>query len=124
MKKRFPAGTRVVKFIDRAYPLQPVYHLPLRSEMDLELVLTLGDRAQRIGAEGFEACFYTSQKETGRFAPVSFDLGQSGGSIKFRGYVDKLRLQIETSRTFAQVGSLRDELKQYIARRNMIQEIQ
>ena len=113
-----------MKFTDRAYPSQPVYHLPLKNEMDLELVLTLGDRAQRIGAKGFEACFYTAQREVGRFAPVSFDLGNAGGSIQFRGYVDKLRLQLETSKTFAQVGSFREELKQYIARRNLIKEIQ
>ena len=98
INKRFAPGTRVVKFTDTAHPHRPAYYMSLESEDDLELVLTVGKRAQKIGAKGFKAFFYTAHMKGLHINSGALSLGHSDSIIQLRGQVDKMRMWMETSR--------------------------
>lgn len=98
VNKRFAPGTRVVKFTDTAHPHHPAYYMSLESEDDLELVLTVGKRAQKIGAKGFKAFFYTAHMKGLHINSGALSLGHADSIIHLRGQVDKMRMWMETSR--------------------------
>ena len=56
--QRFPEGSRIVKFTDKSHPLRPAYYMCVETQEDLDLIMTVGQRAQKLGAIGMEACFY------------------------------------------------------------------
>ena len=97
VSQRFRHGAHIVKFTDTLHPHRPAYYMNLESEEDLDLVLTLGKRAQKFKAKGFHASFFKAH-ETGRqIGLVSMSLGQMDSIIQLRGHVDKLRMWMETS---------------------------
>ncbi len=93
----FKHGSHVVKFTDMSHPHRPAYYLNLESEEDLDLVLTLGRRAQKFRAKGFQASFFKAHEKGRRIGLVSMSLGQMNSIIQLRGHVDKLRMWMETS---------------------------
>jgi hypothetical protein len=93
----FTHGTHVVKFSDTSHPLRPAYYMNLKSEEDLDLVMTLGKRAQMFKAKGFKASFFMAHEKGRRIGLVSMSLGQMDSIIQLRGHVDKLRMWMETS---------------------------
>ena len=97
---RFPEGSRVVKFTDKSNPLRPAYYMCVETQEDLDLIMTVGERAQKLGAKGMEACFYASLKRGRPVSPQSFSLGHSDSESRLRSYVDSLRMHIETSEKF------------------------
>ena len=109
INERFPPGSRVVKFTDTSHPLRPAYYMKLESEDDLDAVLWMGERAQKIGAKGIKTCFYTAHKKDRRIGPMSFSLGHADSIIQMREHIDKLRLWLETSDVIQRVDQ-RDEL--------------
>jgi hypothetical protein len=59
--------------------------------------MTVGERAQSLGAKGMEACFYAAFKHGRRISPHSFALGHDGSVARLRSHVDTLRMFLETS---------------------------
>ena len=98
--RRFPEGSRVVKFTDKSHPQRPAYYMCVETQEDLDLIMTVGKRAQKLGAKGMEACFYASLKRGRPVSPQSFSLGHSDSESRLRSYVDSLRMHIETSEKF------------------------
>ena len=98
---QFPEGSRIVKFTDTSHPLRPAYYLCIESQEDLDLIMTVGERAHTIGAKGIEACFYTAFKRGRRIGPHSFTLGHDGSVAQLRSHVDTLRMYLETSERIA-----------------------
>jgi hypothetical protein len=94
---RFPEGARVVKFTDRSHPLRPAYYMAIETQDDLDLIMTVGQRANRLGAKGIEACFYAAFKHGRPVEPNVFSLGHSDSESKLRACIDSLRMHIETS---------------------------
>ncbi|MHA2377795.1 MAG: hypothetical protein ACXADO_10880 [Candidatus Thorarchaeota archaeon] len=109
VNSRFPLGTRVVKFTDSSRPLRRAYYMSLETEDDLDLLLTVGERARKIRAEGFEAYFYRAHMAEKVISPRSFSLGHADSAIQLRGHIDKLRLWMETSRVFSQINEEEEE---------------
>jgi hypothetical protein len=72
----------------------------VETQEDLDLVMTVGERAQRLGAKGIEACFYASLIHGRPVSPESFSLGHSDSEARLRAYVDSLRMHLETSEKF------------------------
>lgn len=101
LNKRFPEGSRIVKFTDTSHPLRPAYYLCVESQEDLDIIMTMGERAHTMGAKGIEACFYAAFKRGRRISPHSFTLGHDGSVAKLRSHVDNLRMYIETSEKLA-----------------------
>ncbi|MHA2141789.1 MAG: hypothetical protein ACXADC_06990 [Candidatus Thorarchaeota archaeon] len=97
VNQRFKHGSHVVKFTDTSHPNHPAYYLNLESEDDLDLVMTLGKRAQKFNAKGFKASFFMAHEKGRRIGLVSMSLGQMNSIIQLRGHVDKLRMWMETS---------------------------
>ncbi|MBN2228289.1 MAG: hypothetical protein JW779_01775 [Candidatus Thorarchaeota archaeon] len=97
---RFPEGSRIVRFTDTSLPHRPTYYMVVESQEDLDLIMTVGERAQRLGAKGIEACFYTTLKQGRPVGPNAFSLGHSDSETKLRAYVDSLRMHLETSEKF------------------------
>ena len=97
LNDRFPEGSRIVKFTDTSHPHRPAYYMCIESQEDLDLIMTVGERAHSIGAKGIEACFYAAFKRGRRIGPSSFSLGHTGSVAQLRSYVDSLRMYIETS---------------------------
>ncbi|MFX1559306.1 MAG: hypothetical protein ACFFBL_01840 [Promethearchaeota archaeon] len=97
LNKQFPEGSRIVKFTDISHPLRPAYYLCIESQEDLDLIMTVGERAHSLGAKGIEACFYTAFKRGRRIGPSSFTLGHDGSVAQLRSHVDTLRMYLETS---------------------------
>ena len=97
VSKRFPSGTRVVKFTDTANPYHPTYYLSVKSNADLDLIMSVSERAREIGAKGFQACFYTAHNQERLIGPMAFPLGYAGSNLRLRKHVDKLRMWMETS---------------------------
>ncbi|MFW9804950.1 MAG: hypothetical protein ACFFFC_20030, partial [Candidatus Thorarchaeota archaeon] len=97
VNQRFKHGAHIVKFTDTSHPLRPAYYLNLESEEDLDLVMTLGKRAQQFKAKGFQASFFKAHEKGRRIGLVSMSLGQMDSIIQLRGHVDKLRMWMETS---------------------------
>ncbi|MFW9965985.1 MAG: hypothetical protein ACFFEA_02435 [Candidatus Thorarchaeota archaeon] len=97
VNQRFTHGSHVVKFTDMSHPLRPAYYMNLKSEEDLDLVMTLGKRAQIFKAKGFEASFFMAHEKGRHIGLVSMSLGQMDSIIQLRGHVDKLRMWMETS---------------------------
>ena len=98
--KRFPEGSRIVKFTDKSHPLRPAYYMCIETQEDLDLIMTVGLRAQKLGAKGIEACFYASLIRGRPVSPESFSLGHSDSESRLRAYVDSLRMHLETSEKF------------------------
>jgi hypothetical protein len=69
----------------------------IESQEDLDLIMTVGERAHTIGAKGIEACFYAAFKQGRRIGPSSFSLGHTGSVSQLRSHVDTLRMYIETA---------------------------
>ncbi len=97
VSKRFPSGARVVKFTDTANPHHPTYYMNVKSNADLDLVMSVSERAQKIGAKGFQACFYTAHNQERLIGPMAFPLGYAGNNRRLRKHVDKLRMWMETT---------------------------
>jgi hypothetical protein len=97
---RFPEGSRIVKFTDISHPLRPAYYMAIETQDDLDLIMTVGQRAQKLGAKGIEACFYTTLKHGRPVGPNSFTLGHPDSESKLRACVDSLRMHLETSEKF------------------------
>jgi hypothetical protein len=83
--------------------------MSLETEDDLDLLLTVGERARKIRAEGFEAYFYRAHMAEKVISPRSFSLGHADSAIQLRGHIDKLRLWMETSRVFSQINEEEEE---------------
>ena len=98
--RRFPEGSRVVKFTDKSHPQRPAYYMCVETQEDLDLIMTVGERAQKLGAKGMEACFYASLIRGRPISPHSFSLGHADSESRLRSYVDSLRMHIETSEKF------------------------
>ena len=98
VNKRFPPGTRVVKFTDTAHPLRPAFYMTVESEDDLDLVLSVGERAQKMRAKGFKAFFYTAHTKGLHINSGELSLGHADSIIQLRSQVDKMRMWMETSR--------------------------
>ncbi|TFG27700.1 hypothetical protein EU527_18285 [Candidatus Thorarchaeota archaeon] len=94
---RFPEGSRVVKFTDTSHPLRPSYYMTIETQEDLDLIMTVGQRAHRLGAKGIHACFYAAFKHGRPVGPNSFSLGHIDSESKLRACIDSLRLSIETA---------------------------
>ena len=94
---QFPEGSRIVKFTDTSHPLRPAYYLCIESQEDLDLIMTVGERAHSLGAKGMEACFYAAFKRGRRIGPHAFALGHDGSVAKLRSHVDTLRMYLATS---------------------------
>ncbi|MFW9805203.1 MAG: hypothetical protein ACFFFK_00575 [Candidatus Thorarchaeota archaeon] len=92
LNKQFPEGSRIVKFTDTSHPLRPAYYLCIESQDDLDLIMTVGERAHNLGARGMEACFYAAFKRGRRISPYSFPLGHDGSVAKLRSHIDTLRM--------------------------------
>ncbi len=101
LNERFPEGSRVVKFTDTSHPNRPAYYMCIESQEDLDLIMTVGERAHTIGAKGIEACFYAAFKRGRRIGPSAFTLGHTGSVAQLRSHVDTLRTYLETSENFA-----------------------
>lgn len=97
VNKDFSHGSHVVKFTDTSHPQRPAYYMNLKTEADLDLVVTLGQRAQMFRAKGFEASFFMAHEKGRRIGLVSMSLGQANSIIQLRSHVDKLRMWMETS---------------------------
>jgi len=97
---RFPEGSRIVKFTDKSNPLSPAYYMCVETQEDLDLIMTVGERAHKLGAKGMEACFYASLKQGRPISPQSFSLGHADSESRLRAYVDSLRMHIETAEKF------------------------
>jgi hypothetical protein len=91
-----------VKFTDTSHPLRPAYYLCIESQEDLDLIMTVGERAHTIGAKGIEACFYAAFKKGRRIGPSSFRLGHNDSVAQLRTHVDTLRMYIETVERIAE----------------------
>jgi hypothetical protein len=98
--QRFPEGSKVVKFTDKSHPLRPAYYMCVETQEDLDLIMTVGQRAQKLGAIGMEACFYATLIRGRPIEPQSFSLGHANSESQLRAYVDSLRMHIETSDKF------------------------
>ena len=98
--RRFPEGSRIVKFTDKSHPLRPAYYMCVETQEDLDLVMTVGRRAQRLGAKGMEACFYATLIRGRPISPESFSLGHADSESRLRAYVDSIRMHLETSEKF------------------------
>ncbi|MFW9926779.1 MAG: hypothetical protein ACFFDM_08440 [Candidatus Thorarchaeota archaeon] len=101
LNERFPEGSRIVKFTDTSHPLRPAYYLCIESQEDLDIIMTVGERAHTLGAKGIEACFYAAFKKGRRIGPHSFRLGHNDSVGQLRSQVDNLRMYIETSEKLA-----------------------
>ena len=97
LNRRFPEGSRIVKFTDTSHPDRPAYYMCIESQDDLDLIMTVGERAHSLGAKGMEACFYAAFKGGRRISPHAFALGHDGSVAKLRSHVDTLRMYLETS---------------------------
>jgi hypothetical protein len=86
-----------VKFTDQSHPLRPSYYMTIETQEDLDLIMTVGQRANRLGAKGFEACFYASFKHGRPIGPTSFSLGHLDSESKLRACVDSLKMHLETA---------------------------
>ncbi len=106
--QRFKHGSHVVKFTDTSHPHRPSYYMNLESEEDLDLVLTLGKRAQKFNARGFKASFFMAHEKGRQIGLVSMSLGQMDSIIQLRGHVDRLRMWMETS-SVIEMENLRTE---------------
>jgi len=95
---RFPEGSRIVKFTDKSHPLRPSYYMAIETQEDLDLIMTVGRRAQRLGVKGIEACFYAAFKQGRPIGPNAFSLGHPDSEFKLRSCVDTLRMYLETSK--------------------------
>jgi hypothetical protein len=98
--RRFPEGSRIVKFTDKSHPLRPAYYMSVETQEDLDLIMTVGQRAQKMGAKGMEACFYATLIHGRPVSPQSFSLGHADSESRLRSYVDSLRMHLETSEKF------------------------
>jgi hypothetical protein len=94
---RFPEGSRIVKFTDMSHPNHPSYYMSIETQEDLDLIMTVGQRAHKMGAKGIHACFYTAIKQGRPVGPNSFSLGHVDSESKLRACVDSLRMYLETS---------------------------
>jgi len=101
--QRFPEGSRIVKFTDKSHPLRPAYYMCVETQEDLDLIMTMGERAQKLGAKGMEACFYATLIRGRPVSPQSFSLGHADSESQLRSYVDSLRMHLETSVKFNSV---------------------
>jgi len=97
LNRQFREGSRIVKFTDTSHPNRPAYYLCIESQEDLDLIMTVGERAHSIGAKGIEACFYAAFKRGRRIGPHAFTLGHDGSVAQLRSHVDTLRMYLETS---------------------------
>ena len=98
--KRFPEGSRIVKFTDKSHPLRPAYYMSVETQEDLDLIMIVGQRAQKLGAIGMEACFYASLKQGRPISPESFSLGHADSELRLRAHIDSLRMHLETAERF------------------------
>lgn len=73
----------------------------IESQEDLDLIMTVGERAHTIGAKGIEACFYAAFKKGRRIGPSAFTLGHDGSIAQLRSHIDTLRMYIETAEKIA-----------------------
>ena len=62
--------------------------------------MTVGKRAQKLGAKGMEACFYATLIHGRPVSPESISLGHADSESRLRAYVDSLRMHLETSEKF------------------------
>jgi len=69
----------------------------VETQEDLDLIMTVGQRAQQLGAIGMEACFYASLKHGRPISPESFSLGHADSESRLRAHVDNLRMYLETA---------------------------
>ena len=97
LNQGFPEGSRIVKFTDTSHPNRPAYYMCIESQDDLDLIMTVGERAHSLGAKGMEACFYAAFKRGRRIGPHAFALGHDGSVAKLRSHVDTLRMYLATS---------------------------
>jgi hypothetical protein len=74
--------------------------MAIETQEDLDLIMTVGQRAHKMGAKGIEACFYTTLKHGRPVGPNSFTLGHPDSESKLRACVDSLRMHLETSEKF------------------------
>jgi hypothetical protein len=74
--------------------------MAIETQEDLDLIMTVGQRAQKLGAKGIEACFYAAFKHGRPVGPSSFSLGHPDSESKLRACVDSLRMHLETSEKF------------------------
>lgn len=71
--------------------------MAIETQEDLDLIMTVGQRAHKMGAKGIEACFYTALKHGRPVGPNPISLGHSDSESKLRACVDTLRMNLETS---------------------------
>jgi len=71
--------------------------MAIETQEDLDLIMTVGQRAHKMGAKGIEACFYTALKHGRPVGPYPISLGHSDSESKLRACVDTLRMHLETS---------------------------
>lgn len=98
VNKHFLPGTRVVKFTDTEHPLHPAFYMTLETEDDLDLVLSVGEKAQKMHAKGFKVFFYTAHAKGLHINSGALSLGHADSIIQLRSQVDKMRMWMETSR--------------------------
>jgi len=79
--------------------------MAIETQEDLDLILTVGHRAQRLGVKGIEACFYAAFKHGRPIGPNAFSLGHPDSEFKLRSCVDSLRMHLETSKKFESFGA-------------------
>jgi len=72
----------------------------VETQEDLDLIMTVGQRAQKLGAVGMEACFYASLKHGRPISPESFSLGHADSESRLRSHLDSLRMHLETTEKF------------------------
>ena len=89
-----------MKFTDKSHPLSPAYYMCVETQEDLDLIMTVGQRAQKLGAIGMEACFYASLKHGRPISPETFSLGHADSESRLRYHVDSLRMHLETAEKF------------------------
>jgi hypothetical protein len=103
---RFPEGSRIVKFTDKSHPLRPAYYMAIETQDDLDLIMTMGQRANRLGAKGIEACFYAAFKHGRPIEPTSFSLGHIDSEARLRACVDNLKMHLETA---GKISAIKEE---------------
>jgi hypothetical protein len=74
--------------------------MTIETQEDIDLIMTVGQRAHKLGAKGIEACFYTTLKHGRPVEPNSFTLGHPDSESKLRACIDSLRMHLETSEKF------------------------
>ncbi|UCE09567.1 MAG: hypothetical protein JSW61_11425 [Candidatus Thorarchaeota archaeon] len=96
--EEFAPGSRIVRFTDRSSPYYASCYLHIKSENDLEDVLLMGERAQKIGSGSIQSQTYTVRNNGKRMAPTSVSFGTKGSIIDLHANLDRMRVWLTASK--------------------------